>query len=87
MDHEEKEDQEKMQLWQSLDIPDLVEAKCNEELGDSASILNCIHKSACTEVHIYYTGTNVNQTKISASETFIYDSNHWARATCNINGA
>ena len=76
MDHEEEEDQGKMQLGQSIDISDLVEAKCNEELGDSVGISNCIHKSACTGLYIYYTGTNVSQTEILASETFIYDSKH-----------
>ena len=87
MDQEEKEDQEKMQSAQSFDIPDLVEAKCDEELGDSTGISNHIHKSTCTEVYIVYTGTNVSQTEVSVSEAFIYDSKHWTKATHNINGA
>ena len=81
MDHKEKEEWEKIKLGQSLDIPDLVEVKYNEELGDSSGISNCIHKSACTEVYIYCTGTNVNQAEILTSETFIYDSKHQTKAT------
>jgi len=84
MDQEEKEDQEKMQSGQSLDIPDL----CMQfKIPAESSSSSLATRSACTEVYIYYTGTNVSQTEVSASEAFIYDSKHWTKATHNINGA
>src|ERR1700683_1348973 len=84
MDHEEKEGQEKMKSGQSLHIPDL----CMQfKIPAESSSSSLATRSACTEVYIYYTGTNMSQTEISTLETFIYDSKHQAKATCNVNGA